>query len=231
MLVWYPKSTFDEKKQKKQFVFLLQKRRLSWTGTDSPTPSPVLLKCPRISPEEKTAKQNQSESQRPPKSQASEAKRASPDMAGQSQPNQDIKGEDRSGEVQDELSKYKAGQSSEPNLTWVHVAPILAPRKACPSHTAGSPSAAGGGGDDNLPATAAPPAGGRQGSPATQDSAVSSTTPHKHPKNLKKPIRCQSQPVAGQQREGENTAARQGQNQSHDTLKPLPRPCPAPLET
>lgn len=214
-------------------MFLLQKRRLSWTGTDSPTPSPVLLKCPRISPEEKRAKQNQSESEHPPQSQASEEKRALPDVAGKSQPNQDTKGEDRSAqEVQDELSKYKAGQSSEPNLTWVHVAPILAPRKACPSHTAGSPStAAGGGGDNNQPATVVPPAGSRQGSPATQDSSISSTTPHKHPKNLKKPIRCQSQPVAGQQREGENTEARQGQNQPHDALKPLPRPCPAPLET
>lgn len=213
-------------------MFLLQKRRLSWTGTDSPTPSPVLLKCPRISPQDKTAKQNQSEIEHPPQAQASEAKRALPIVAGKSQPNQDLKEEDRSAEVQDELSKYKAGHSSEPNLTWVHVAPILAPRKACPSHAAGSLAAAGGGsGEDHQPATAAPPAGGRQGSPATQDSSISSTTPHKHPKNLKKPIRCQSQPVAGQQREGENTEARQGQNQSLDTLKPLPRPCPAPLET
>lgn len=212
-------------------MFLFQKRRLSWTGTDSPTPSPVLLKCPRTSPEEKTVKQNQSESEHLPQLQASEAKRAPPDVAGNSHPNQDTKGEDGSGEVQDEFSKYKAGQSSEPNLTWVHIAPILAPRKACPSHAAGSPSAAGGGGDDNQPATAPLSEGSRKGSPATQDSSISSTTPHKHPKNLKKPIRCQSQTVTGQQREGENTEARQGQNQSHDTLKPLPRPCPAPLET
>lgn len=212
-------------------MFLFQKRRLSWTGTDSPTPSPVLLKCPRTSPEEKAVKQNQTESEHLPQLQASEAKQASPDVAGNSQPNQDTKGEDVSGEVQDEFSKYKAGQSSEPNLTWVHIAPILAPRKACPSHAAGSPSAAGGGGDDNQPTTAALSAGSRKGSPATQDSSISSTTPHKHPKNLKKPIRCQSQTVAGQQREGENTEAHQGQNQSHDTLKPLSRPCPAPLET
>lgn len=202
-------------------MFLLQKRRLSWTGTDSSTPSPVLLKCPRIGPGEKSAKRDQSEGEHPPGSQ---------DMAEKSQPNQDTKGKAGSVEEQDALSEHKAGQSSEPNLTWVHVAPILSPPKACPSQSLSA--AAGGAGCDNQPGTAALPAGGRQGgSPATQDSSISSTTSHKHPKNLKKPIRCQSQPVAGQQREGENTEARQGQNQSNDALKPLPRPCPAPLET
>lgn len=207
-------------------TFVFQKRRLSWTGTDSPTPSPVLLKCPRIGPEEKRAKPGHDESQGRPLSLASEANQVSPDVAGKSQLNQDTKGKDSNTEELDALSKYKAGQSSEPNLTWVHVAPILSPRKACPTH-AGNLSA---GSSENQPSTAALPPS-RQGSPATQDCSVSSTTPHKHPKNLKKPIRCQSQPVAGQQREGENTETCQGHNQSHATLKPLPRVCPAPLET
>lgn len=212
-------SSTPPHKHRDQLHIPVKKRRLSWTGTDSPTPSPVLLKSPRIATEEKSAKQDQGEGKHPPGSQ---------DMAEKSQPNQDTKGKDGSGEEQDALSEHKAGQSSEPSLTWVHVAPILSPPKACPSQ---SPSAAGSGGCDNQPGTAALPAGGRQGSPATQDSSISSTTSHKHPKNLKKPIRCQSQPLAGQQREGENTEARQGQNQFHDALKPLPRPCPTPSET
>uniref|UniRef100_A0A3Q0RHM2 Circadian associated repressor of transcription a n=1 Tax=Amphilophus citrinellus TaxID=61819 RepID=A0A3Q0RHM2_AMPCI len=113
---------------------------------------------------------------------------------------------------QGKLSKYKAGQSSEPSLTWVHVAPILSPRKTCLSH-------------DVLTAS-------RRGSPATQDSSISSTTPYKHPKNLKKPIRCQSQPAAGQKSERGTTETRQGQSQSPPvTLKPLPGACPTTLET
>uniref|UniRef100_A0A3Q4G7T3 Uncharacterized LOC102790795 n=1 Tax=Neolamprologus brichardi TaxID=32507 RepID=A0A3Q4G7T3_NEOBR len=110
------------------------------------------------------------------------------------------------------VSKYQAGQSSKPSLTWVHVAPILSPRNTCLSH-------------DALTAS-------RRGSPATQDSSISSTTPYKHPKNLKKPIRCQSQPVAGQQSERGTTETTPGESQSPPvTLKPLPGACPTSLKT
>lgn len=211
-----------------QITLLLtfQKRRLSWTGTDSPAPSPVLLKCPRISAEEKAVKQDGDERDRAslPPTLATDANQNSPDVAGNSLLNVDTKGKDSDSEEQGKLSQYSAGQSSEPSLTWVHVAPILSPRKACPSHEGNS---------ENQQVTAVlPPV--RQGSPATQDSSISSTTPYKHPKNLKKPSRCQSQPLAGQQSESESETIEtcQGQNQPpHVTLKPLSRVCPTPLET
>lgn len=209
-------------------LLVFQKRRLSWTGTDSPTPSPVLLKCPRVSAEEKMVKQDGDERDGPPpRSLASDANQNLPDVAGNSQLSEDIKGKDSDSEELGKLSTYKAGQSSEPSLTWVHVAPILSPRKACPSHDGTTVA----GNNENKPVAAVLPPR-RRGSPATQDSSVSSTTPHKHPKNLKKPIRCQSQPVAGQQSESETIETCQGQNQSPPvTLKPLPRVCPTPLET
>ncbi|XP_070767933.1 uncharacterized protein [Enoplosus armatus] len=221
-------SSTPPHKHRDQLHIPVKKRRLSWTGTDSPTPSPVLLKCPRISAEEKRVKQDRDERGGPPPPLlASDANQNSPDVASNSQLNQDTKGKDSDGEELGKLPKYKAGQSSEPSLTWVHVAPILSPRKACPSHE-GSTVA---GNIENQPVTAVLPPS-RRGSPATQDSSISSTTPSKHPKNLKKPNRCQSQPVAGQQSESETIKACEGQNQSLQvTLKPLPGVCPTPLET
>ncbi|GAA6220621.1 circadian-associated transcriptional repressor [Lates japonicus] len=216
-------------KHRDQLHIPVKKRRLSWTGTDTPTPPPVLSKCPHVRPGEKRVKQDEDErDDPPPPSLASDANQNSPDVAGNSQLNEDTKGKDSDREELGKLSKYKAGQSSEPSLTWVHVAPILSPRKACPSHkgTGAAPTTS-----ENQPIAAVLPPR-RRGSPATQDSSVSSTTPYKHPKSMKKPIRCQSQPVAGQQSESETINACQGQSQSpHVTLKPLPRVCPTPLET
>ncbi|XP_030250593.1 circadian-associated transcriptional repressor-like [Sparus aurata] len=211
-------------KHRDQLHIPVKKRRLSWTGTDSPAPSPVLLKCPRISAEEKGVKPDGDERDRAslPPTLATDANQNSPDVAGNSLLNVDTKGKDSDSEEQGKLSQYNAGQSSEPSLTWVHVAPILSPRKACPSHEGNS---------ENQQVTAVlPPV--RRGSPATQDSSISSTTHYKHPKILKKPIRCQSQPVAGQQSESEAIETCLGQNQPpHVTLKPLSRVCPTPLET
>ncbi|XP_071326234.1 uncharacterized protein [Trachinotus anak] len=222
-------SSTPPHKHRDQLHIPVKKRRLSWTGTDAPTPSAVLLKCPRIGNEEKRVKQDQDERDDlpPPPSLASDASQNSPEVAGNGQPSEDTKGKDSDSEELGKLSKYKAGQSSEPSLTWVHVAPILSPRKACPSHESTTVT----GNNENQPVTAILPPS-RRGSPATQDSSVSSTTPLKHSKNLKKPTRCQSQPVAGQQSESETIKACQGQSQSpHVTLKPLPRVCPTPLET
>ncbi|XP_054637222.1 circadian associated repressor of transcription a isoform X2 [Dunckerocampus dactyliophorus] len=206
-------GTMPPHKHRDQLHIPVKKRRLSWTGTDSPTPSPGLPKCPRLSPEEKKTKEQgddddeegeEEEGSRPPPSSL-----ASPDMSG------DTKG---SGD-----GEFKAGQGSEPSLTWMHVAPILSPRKTCPSRE-GTPAMAAASSEDQLV-----PAGGR-GSPATQDSSVSSTTPSKHTKNLKKATRCQSQPAAEQQSE---TKSCQAQSQSsHTDVKPLTRACrPTPLET
>ncbi|XP_044062520.1 circadian-associated transcriptional repressor-like [Siniperca chuatsi] len=221
-------SSTPPHKHRDQLHIPVKKRRLSWTGTDSPAPSPVLLKCPRIGTEEKRVKQDCDEKDGPPPpSLASDATQNSPDVAGNSKLNQDTKGKDSDSEELGKLPKYKAGQSSEPSLTWVHVAPILSPRKAWPSHEA----TAGAGNLENQPVTAVLPPS-RRGSPATQDSSISSTTPYKHPKNLKKPIQCQSQPVAGQHSESETIETCQGQNQSPQvTLQPLSGVCPTPLET
>ncbi|KAG8009706.1 hypothetical protein GBF38_004877 [Nibea albiflora] len=101
--------------------------------------------------------------------------------------------------------------------------------QACPSHEGTSVA----GNNENQPIAAVLPPG-RRGSPATQDSSISSsTTPYKHPKNPKKPIRCQSQPVAGQQSEDRDHRDLSGlkSNLLMSPLKPLPRVCPTPLET
>ncbi|XP_070691304.1 circadian-associated transcriptional repressor-like [Pempheris klunzingeri] len=221
-------SSTPPHKHRDQLHIPVKKRRLSWTGTDSPTPSPVLLKCPRISAEEKRVKQDRDEREGPPPpSLSSDANQNSPDVADNSQLNEDTKGKDNDSEEPSKLSKYKAGQSSEPSLTWVHVAPILSPRKACLSHEG---TTMAGSTENQRVAAILPPRS--RGSPATQDSSISSTTPYKHSKNLKKPIRCQSQPVVGQQSESETIETCEGQSPSPQvTLKPLPRLCPTPLET
>lgn len=185
----------------------------------------MLYKCPRLSSEERRARGDVCETEgRAPPSLDPGASQASADAAGNSQLNQDTNRRDNGAEELGTLSKYKAGHSSEPNLTWVHVAPILSPRKACPSH-AGAVVAAS---SENQPVTAVHHLS-RQASPATQDSAVSSTTPNKLPRTTKKPTRCLSQPAAGHQSESAETC--QGQNQAHATIKPLPREGPASLET
>ena len=188
----------------------------------------MLLKCPLISSKEKREKQDRDErSSHPNLTLASDANQLSSNVTGKRQHDEDRKRKHIDTKELGTLAKYKAGQSSEPNLTWVHIAPILSPRKACPSHE----GTAAAGRIENQPLSAVPQPS-RQGSPATQDSSISSTTPYKHPKHQKKPIQCQSQPVAGQQGESEKTETCQGQNQSpHVKLKPLPRVCPTPLET
>ncbi|XP_061677074.1 uncharacterized protein LOC133501374 [Syngnathoides biaculeatus] len=166
-------------KHRDQLHIPVKKRRLSWTGTDSPTPSPGLLKCPRLSSQEKK-KQGDSDEEggekdvrpRTPPSSSSHQISANASVCAKGN-NSDC---DESGKP----SEYKTGRGSEPSLTWVHVAPILSPRKTGTSTTAGS-------GTKN------------RTSPATQDSAVSSTTPSKHSKNLKKPPRCQSQAATDEQ--------------------------------
>lgn len=177
---------------------MFQKRRLSWTGTDSPVPSPGLLKCPRFGAEEKRPKLDDDENKKPPlpPSLASDADQNLPDAAGDGQIQNDTKGKNIDGEEPSKLAKYKAGQSSEPKLTWVHVAPILSPRKTCPSNES---TTVAGNSEDQLVTAVLPP--GKKGNPAMQDSSVTSTTPYKHPKSLKKPSRCQSQPSAEQQSE------------------------------
>uniref|UniRef100_A0A3P8SCN1 Circadian associated repressor of transcription a n=1 Tax=Amphiprion percula TaxID=161767 RepID=A0A3P8SCN1_AMPPE len=204
-------------KYRDQLHIPVKKRRLSWTGTDSTSPSPVLLKCPRINAQEKGLDQDEGDDPLSSPAPAFDANQNSPDVAGDSQLNDETKGKDSDGEEVEKLPKYKAGQSSEPSLTWVHVAPILSPRKV--SH------------EDTTSVVNGDQAPGQKGNPAMQDSSVTSTTPYKQSKNLKKPIRCQSQPVAGPQSENAETCQGQIQTPLHVTLKPLPRVCPTSLET
>ncbi|KAM6910402.1 uncharacterized protein FYW49_012328 [Xenentodon cancila] len=206
-------------KHRDQLHIPVKKRRLSWTGTDSPTPSPVLIKCPRTSAEDGRMKPHPDEGARPPFSPllASDANQHSPDVATNGDLDDEEKGKDSENGEPGKLSKYNAGQSSEPSLTWVHVAPILSPRKACLSHEGTTIVAHV---ENILPPSI-------RGSPAMQDSSISSTTPSKHPKNQKMPVQCQSQPVPGQQNETETTGTHRGQSQpSAVTLKPLPGVCP-----
>lgn len=162
-------SSTPPHKHRDQLHIPVKKRRLSWTGTDSPTPSPVLLKSPRVSEEEETKNQNGDSH---PSSAASETHQKSPNMAA---------------EDTDENSKPSKFKShySEPSLTWVYVAPILSPRKSS-SSTSNS--------ENQPPVTTGSSC--NRASPATQDSSVSSTT-NKNKKNTTKPARCQSQPSAG----------------------------------
>uniref|UniRef100_A0A8C2WPZ6 Circadian associated repressor of transcription n=1 Tax=Cyclopterus lumpus TaxID=8103 RepID=A0A8C2WPZ6_CYCLU len=120
--------------------------------------------------------------------------------------------------------KHKDQLHIPPSLTWVHVAPILSPRKACPSNESTTVA----GNNEKQPVTPLLPLR-RRGSPETQDSSISSTTHYKHPKNLKKPIRCQSQPITGHPSESENSEMCRGPNQAPQAPPaPLPEVCPTP---
>ncbi|XP_076010780.1 uncharacterized protein LOC143003895 [Genypterus blacodes] len=243
-------------KHRDQSHIPVKKRRLSWTGTDSATPSPA-LKCPRLNQEEKK-KEQVDDKRQSPLSVASEAPKAKNPLK------EHIKGKDSDNEDKDKPSKYKAGQTSEPSLTWVHVAPILSPRKACSSHegtaatgtaatgTAATGTAATGTAATDTAATdtAATDTAATGDSEkqhvvavfpprisccsATQDCSITSTTATcKHHKNLKKPIiPCQSQPAAEPPTDGDTSETCGDQSKSPQvTLEPLPRVCPTPVET
>ncbi|MEQ2190746.1 hypothetical protein XENOCAPTIV_007886, partial [Xenoophorus captivus] len=196
----------------------------AYSCQDSPMPSPIPIKCCRTSGEERREKHNQDERDQSTSSPllASDANPYSPDMVCNSQLNDSAKGNDSEGEGPDERSKYKVAQCSEPRLTWVHVAPISSPRKACLSHEVTKME-----GINETILTV-----GSRGSPAMQDSSISSTTPSKIPKNQKKPTQCQSQLIAAEQQgETETTGTCQGQNQpALVSLKPLARVCPSTVE-
>lgn len=153
------------------FSVSIQKRKLSWSDSDSsPTPAPVARKCLRVKGQERT-EQSRGLSVRP-------APASRVDLS------------DRSSE---EISGPRGFCWADPGLTWVHVAPIPSPPKSCPSL-----GARDGGGKDlrdgHFPL--APPPPGNGGSPATQDSSISSTTP------CPEPAAYQIQPQAGTQTEG-----------------------------
>ncbi|KAM9722918.1 uncharacterized protein ACNS7B_018483 [Menidia menidia] len=215
--LWDSSSSTPPHKHRDQLHIPVKKRRLSWTSTDSPAHSPVPVKWPRSTEE---SRHDQDEGDCPPcsPSLASDTSQHSRNTSD-SQLKDEVKGKER--KEPSKLSSYHAGQSSEPSLTWVHVAPILSPGKACIV----SKGAAVVGNDEYIvPKT-------RRNNPATQDSSVTSTTTSKLPKNQKKPLRCQSQQVVGQQGKQETTETCQGQSQLPlVTIQPLPRACPTTSE-
>ncbi|XP_077431598.1 uncharacterized protein LOC144057651 [Vanacampus margaritifer] len=171
-----PGAATPPHKHRDQLHIPVKKRRLSWTGTDSPTPSPGLPKRPCVGAQEK---KNQDDSEEEEAAAGSPCPPPPPPLPPLPPPpssslhQNPAKGNDSDSDRSGNLSEYKTARGSEPSLTWVHVAPIPSLGKLC--------------------SAAAAAAGAAE---ATQDSAVSSTTPPEHRKNLKIASRGQSQAVA-----------------------------------
>nr|XP_023685774.1 circadian-associated transcriptional repressor isoform X1 [Paramormyrops kingsleyae]XP_023685775.1 circadian-associated transcriptional repressor isoform X1 [Paramormyrops kingsleyae] len=154
-------------KHKDQLHIPVKKRKLSWSDTDS-TNSPT-LSFRQVKVEEE----------------GRDGHRATA-VIGSEQRGGAITGlEDPVGTGKDDKVDTREGQSSgykvthvsEPSLTWVHVAPILSPPKSCPSHNSRESK------HGNFTVVAVTPPTTR-GSPATQDSSISSTTPFSDPCHL-----------------------------------------------
>ncbi|XP_062847889.1 circadian associated repressor of transcription a [Trichomycterus rosablanca] len=151
-----PSSSTPIHKHKDQLHIPVKKRKLSWsnTPTDSSTsPSPVARKCYHVNEKEKETQSLSLGTAPAPQTDQPEPKNREP-------------------------SGSKALCCSEPSLTWVHISPQLSPPKSCPS----SKILGNGSKHDRkahflltLPSTS------NRGSPATQDSAVSSTTSFSEP--------------------------------------------------
>ncbi|KAI4873989.1 hypothetical protein NFI96_032081, partial [Prochilodus magdalenae] len=183
-------------KHKDQLHIPVKKRRLSWSDTDSSsTPPPVACKQVKV---------NEKSSQREKEEGGEGSSGCRPQI-------------DQSEKKDGKTSGHKAIHWSEPSLTWVHVAPIFSPPKSCTSHVGRGGAKRGGRG--YVLVTIPPPTS--RGSPATQDSSISSTTP------FSEPVGCQSQPV-----DTESTNPARGQEQSSPvTTQPSSRAELRPLET
>ncbi|XP_036395332.1 circadian-associated transcriptional repressor-like [Megalops cyprinoides] len=212
-----PRST-PPHKHKDQLHIPVKKRRLSWSDTDSQTLPPLHRK--RFSQggrEEGQAGPDEGGAPTQPAVPGAPARERGPTGLGKGvEEREDDMAEEREGET----SGYKVIRWSEPSTTWVHVAPILSPTKSCSSH---------GGRDDKKGnfAVLAAPSPSASGSPATQDSSISSTTPFSDPHCLPppqcQPVACQSQPVATETEDCEGGASETCQGRSH-SLPPLLKP-------
>ncbi|CAL8341679.1 unnamed protein product [Gadus morhua 'NCC'] len=207
-------------KHKDQSHIPVKKRRLSWTDTESPSPSPVAVKRPCITTNDNTERKKHQVDSLPslPLSDPT----PTPEEADRDQVEQSKgKGSGNNGKP----PNCSTGQSSEPSLTWVHVAPILSPSTHKSQALSTAAAAVGTAASDITNELAAVfPAPISPGSTVMQDSSVTSTTPHKHHQtDLKMPTSCQSPPAAGQQTKG--TALKTCQR---ETLPP-PVPPPTPI--
>lgn len=151
------------------FSWLLQKRRLSWSDTDSPSSSPHVV-CKRSKLE------CCEEQHRWPYVDGGEGtSETSPLSSNTNQSDKQFR----------ETPEHKIIRWSGSRLTWVHIAPIFSPPRSGPSHK-GRMVKERGSGSVLLPIF---PLTSRS-SPAMQDSFVSSTTP------FTEPNRCQCQSVS-----------------------------------
>ncbi|XP_064152611.1 circadian-associated transcriptional repressor-like isoform X2 [Anguilla rostrata] len=208
-------------KHRDQLHIPVKKRRLSWSDTDSPAPPP--LRCKRFDrggQEGGRAGGPEGCGPAPPAASGAEGERGAGGHARRAAERPGDAGEKRERERERER-EHGVISWSELSTTWVHVTAILSPPTSCSSH-----DSRGGGAKGGLPARALSPPSA-SGSPATQDSSVSSTTPSSDPHRLLppqcQPVACRSQPVATETEDCEGGApeARQGRSQS---LPPLLKP-------
>ncbi|CAL8290556.1 unnamed protein product [Merluccius merluccius] len=209
-------------KHRDQSHIPVKKRRLSWTDAESPSPSPspVAVKRPCVANNDNAEKKARRKDSLPalPLSDPQSPQEADRDQA-------------------EPAGANPAGQSSEASLTWPHVAPILSPLKVCPpqwcpaaSTAAASTAVATAACNISNELAAVIPTPTSRGTPAMQDSSVTSTTPHKTDEKM--PTSCQSPPATGPQTEGETLETCSIQSPPPPvTAPPPPRLCPAPLET
>lgn len=135
--------------------WLLQKRRLSWSDTDSPSSSPPMV-C------------------KSSKLECCEEQHQWPYVDGRkgSSETQFFSNKNKSDKQYDETLEHKVIRWSGSRLTWVHIAPIFSPPKSGPSHKGGMAKERG---SRNVLLPISPLTS--RSSPAMQDSYVSSTTP------------------------------------------------------
>lgn len=149
------------------FSWLLQKRRFSWSDTDSHSSSPPVV-CKRTKCCE--------EQHQWPYVDKGEGSSGTPSLSSHM---------NQSDKRVSETLEHKVIRWSGSRLTWVHIAPIFSPPKSGPSHKGGMANDRGSG-SILLPVS---PLTSRS-SPATQDSFISSTTP------FSEPAGCQCQSVS-----------------------------------
>lgn len=145
----------------------MQKRRLSWSDTDSPSSSPPMV-C-------KSSKLECCEEQHQwPYVDGGEGSSETPLL---------FSNENKSDKQFGETLEHKVIRWSGSRLTWVHIAPIFSPPKSGPSHKGGMGKERG---SRNVLLPISPLTS--RNSPAMQDSFVSSTTPFSEPTRYQ----CQS---------------------------------------
>ncbi|XP_028836814.1 circadian-associated transcriptional repressor-like [Denticeps clupeoides] len=207
-------------KHKDQLHMPVKKRRLSWSDTDSSsTPLPTAHKCYMVKDD---VEQREEGGSRSGTSSTQPQRKSASKSHGVVQP----RGRGHGSCVPEgEASSLRGIRWSEPSLTWVHTAPILSPPKSCPPHEGGS------GKRGSFVVFAVPPATTR-GSPAMQDSSISSTTPFSEPCQSPQQIGCQTKPAGDVPQTSEAcTGQGRGQVSSPPIMRAEPLKVHSPVQT